>query len=260
MPSTASGQIEEVKNKKEFWEIVGLLLADGTVRINKKHRHFELIFAGKEEKLIQVFEDNMKRIFGDLHFTERVDRKQVKIVRVCNKTVVEILQSFIPDWKRKENNNIRLPSIENIPSDNLISFVRSFFSAEGSVILGCKWHKTKKLWIVNKRIQVTVKNESLKIFVKKILEKLGFRPSIWKNEVLLTKKEDILKFAKEIRFLDGVRISKKSRTWFGVEKNKILDVVANLCNEGKNSFHNFEEWKNFVNFTSSRLWVQVSTG
>jgi len=43
-------------------------------------------------------------------------------------------------------------------------------------------------------------------------------------------------------------------------KNKLLDVVADLCKNGINSFHSLKEWENFVRLTSSRLRVQVPTG
>jgi hypothetical protein len=52
MSSTASGQIEEARSREEFWEVVGLLLADGSIRVDKKHGHFEVAFAGKDETLI----------------------------------------------------------------------------------------------------------------------------------------------------------------------------------------------------------------
>jgi hypothetical protein len=140
---------------------------------------------------------------------------------------------------------------------NSRTLIRSFFSAEGSVILGCKWHTHKKLWVINKRIQATSKNDSLKNFVAEALKKLGFSPVVWKREVALTRKKYILRFAKEIRFLDGVKISQKSRIWHGIEKNKLLDVVVDLCKNGTNSFHSFKEWENFVRLTFSRLRVQV---
>ena len=242
MSSTASGQIEEVRNREEFWEVVGLLLADGTVR---KSNHFEIIFAGKEEALIERYKKCIESLFGDVHFSERIDKHQVKIVRVFQKNVVNVFLQFLPQWKRKGNTILQFPSITNLPENLLKSFLRGFFSAEGSVILGCKWHKLKKLWIINKRVQASSKNDSLKNFVAEMLRKLGFHPAVWKNEVVLTRKEDILRFSKEIRFIDGVKISRKSRRWNGVEKNVILDIVAKLCEEGKNSFRSFEEWENF---------------
>jgi len=252
MSSTASGQIEEVRNKEEFWEVVGLLLADGTVR---KRKHFEMIFAGKEEALIERFKKCIESLFGEIHFSERMGKHQIKIVRIFRKNVVNVFLQFIPQWKRKGNIPLQLPSPANVPENLLRSFLRGFFSAEGSVIFGCKWHKLKKLWVINKRVEVASKNESLKFFVAEVLRKLGFRPAVWKNEVALTRKEDILRFSREIRFIDGVKISRKSRRWSGIEKNVILDIVAKLCEEGKNSFRSFEEWENFCKtcLASSRL-------
>jgi hypothetical protein len=77
MSQTASGQIEEV-SRKEFWEIVGLLLADDSVRVNRKHRKFEVVFAGKENALTQIFQERMKNLFKNLHFTKHTDKHQVK--------------------------------------------------------------------------------------------------------------------------------------------------------------------------------------
>jgi hypothetical protein len=258
MSQTASSQIGEVS--KEFWEIAGLLLADGSIRNDHKHRKFEVVFAGKEEALIKIFKQQMEKLFGNLNFVESVDKLQVKVLRVCKKSIALSFLNFLPQWKRKGNAILKFPSIENTSTQNLQAFIRAFFSAEGSVVLGCKWNKCKKLWVINKRVQVTIKNNSLKEFITKVLRKLGFQPKLWKNEVALTKKQDIIKFSEKIRFFDGVNISKKSRRWFGIEKNKLLDLIVDLCEKKMNSFHSIKEWENFVQLTSPRLQVQVPTG
>jgi hypothetical protein len=152
----------------------------------------------------------MKNLFKNLHFTEHTDKHQVKVLRVCKRSVVTFFLHFLPQWKRKGNTPLDLPSLITLPKSHLKSFIRSFFSAEGSVILGCKWHKHKKLWVINKRIQATSKNDSLKNFVAEALKKLGFSPVVWKREVALTRKKDILRFTKEIRFFRWCKnISKK---------------------------------------------------
>jgi hypothetical protein len=258
MSQTASGQIGEVS--KEFWETVGLVLADGSIRNDQKYRKFEIVFAGKEETLIKIFKQRMENLFGNLNFVESVDKLQVKVLRVCKRSVIISFLNFLPQWKRKGNATLKFPSIENISTSNLQAFLRAFFSAEGSVVLGCKWNKCKKLWVINKRIQVTIKNNSLKEFITKVLRKLGFRPAVWKNEVVLTRKQDIIEFSKKVRFFDNVNISKKSRIWFGIEKNKLLDLIADLCEKKMNSFRSIKEWETFVQLTSPRLRVQVSTG
>ena len=258
MPSTASGQIEEARSREEFWEVVGLLLADGSIRADKKHGHFEVAFAGKDEILIQEFKECMRKLFGDIHLSEKTGKHNVKIIRIFKRNVVNFFLQFLPEWKRKGNKVLNFPPVSNLPHSCLKSFIRGFFSAEGSAVLGCKWHKLKKRWIINKRIQATLKNESLKFFVAEVLKELGFSPSVWKNEVVLTKKEDILKFSKDIRFLEGVKISRKSRVWHGVEKNKILDIIAELCKNRINSFHSLDEWAKFVDLASSKLRAQVS--
>jgi len=258
MSQTECGQIGEVS--KEFWEIVGLVLADGSIRNDQKYRKFEIVFAGKEEALTEIFKQRMKKVFGNLNFIESVDKLQVKVLRVCRRSVIVSFLNFLPEWKRKGNTTLKFPSVQNISISNLQAFLRAFFSAEGSVVLGCKWNKYKKLWVINKRIQVTIKNDSLKEFITKVLRKLGFQPAVWKNEVVLSRKQDIIQFSKKIRFFDGVNVSKKSRVWFGIEKNKLLDLIVDLCEKKISSFRSIKEWEEFVKLTSSRLRVQVSTG
>jgi len=258
MSQTECGQIGEAS--KEFWEIAGLVLADGSIRNDQKYRKFEVIFAGKEEALTEIFKQRMKKLFGKLSFIESVDKLQVRVLRVCKRSVILPFLNFLPQWKRKGNTALKFPSIENISISNLQAFLKAFFSAEGSVILGCKWNKYKKLWVINKRIQVTIKNDSLKEFITKVLIKLGFQPAVWKNEVVLTRKQDIIKFSKKVRFFDSVNISRKSKVWFGIEKNKLLDLIVDLCERKINSFRSIKEWENFVKLASSRLRVQVPTG
>jgi hypothetical protein len=43
--------------------------------------------------------------------------------------------------------------------------------------------------------------------------------------VVLERKEDLIKFQKEVRFVDGVKVTKNG-IWSGMDKNDVLDILV----------------------------------
>ena len=80
-------------------------------------------------------------------------------------------------------------------------------------------------------------------------------PKIWKKEIVLDEKNDIFRFQKEIGFVDGVKISRKSKNWIGFEKNKILELIVKTFQLRKKDLEKFQSledcWQEFSLFISS---------
>jgi len=135
------------------------------------------------------------------------------------------------------------------------------FSADGAVILGIRWHKFKKKWCFVRRVEFSSKNEYLKREIKHLLEKkFNIKANCWKRGVVIEKKDEILKFQKEIRFVPGVKISKKSKRWEGFTKNQILDLVCKILKNKKSYFSTRIEIENYLKSLLVVDRVQGSTG
>jgi len=261
---TASGQSWE----EDLAVLLGLLLSDGEVN-NKSNK---ILFSNKSEALHEVFKEKLESLFGIQKFTSWIDKKGVKITEVKNKDVREFLTKFLSDFRRKKvKGEERFPSLQTEKlrkllenKNNARKFLQAFFSGDGSVVLSVKWHKRKSSWVFSRRVQVSCKNPSLRKFVAALLKThFHMKPSVWDREIALERREDIQKFAEEINFLPSVRISRKSKNWFGIEKKALLEVLLKTFGISTRSFKKKEKEEiieSLIKLLPTAERVQVSTG
>ena len=200
--------------------------------MKKTRKSNKVIFANKSESLHSLFQDVVQKILGKtVHFYQRIDKRGVRVTEVNNKQLVEKLLIILPTWRRKPYEDgsyppVRIPTfIRKTKKCVLRKVLQVMFSCDGSVVLGVKWHKTKNTWVFTRRIQITVAHPQLRENLREILEDLGFSPKIWRREIIINKKDELLKFKREIGFIDGVKVSRKSRYWAGRNKNEVLTLL-----------------------------------
>ena len=70
---------------------------------------------------------------------------------------------------------------------------------------------------------------------------------------MLNKKSDLIKFAKEIRFVNGVKVTKNSKNWCGFEKNQILDLAIKTFELRKKDLEKFKTKEEVIDFLKSFL-------
>lgn len=104
-------------------------------------------------------------------------------------------------------------------------FLRIYASCDGGISIVPAKNKRGSKFLV-KKIFISVKHPVLSMQLTKLLKKLGFSPSQYRDQIRLTTKNDIEKFKKEIGFIKGSTISRNSQYLSGYEKNKILDLVV----------------------------------
>ncbi len=114
-----------------------------------------------------------------------------------------------------------LGSVEILPADLQREFLRAFFDDEG-----CMYYKITR----NKRQIRGYQNEVtvLKI-VSQLLANMNIKSNLrGRNEVLISGKENLMKFRDEINFSKGVRINpnRTNSLWKkNLEKRKLLDMA-----------------------------------
>ena len=207
---------------RKNWEIViGLLLTDGCVSSDRF-----IIFHNKSEVLHNLFKEKMSELFGNLHFTQRIEKNGTKRTQISRKNIVKkLLQKCeLKTFRRKRLKNgdfpsVKIPSfIKKLPISRIKKFLQVVFSADGSISLSVRWHKRNKSWEIRRRIELTCKHPHLRKEYFELLKSIGFSPRTSSDNITLEKKKDILKFAREIRFIDGVKIGKDSKNWCGYVK------------------------------------------
>lgn len=129
------------------------------------------------------------------------------------------------------------------------------FSADGSVSLWVVRNKRKSVWEIKKLVKISCKHPIIRIQLFHLLKKLGFSPTLREinDEVVLFKKQDIIKFKKEIGFVPEVKITGDSRNWEGFEKNQILDLAIKTFEFKKKDLNGFETKKDIMGFLKTNI-------
>jgi hypothetical protein len=240
-----------LKNLEDLAILVALLLTDGCVSASRL-----LIFHNKSEAMHELFRQQVVKLFGSVHFTERIESNGTKRTQVASKLIVKKLLEAckLETFRRKQFENgefpaVKLPEfIKSLSRSTVNKFLQVVFSADGSVSLGVRWHKKNKSWEIRRRVELTCKHPELRNDFFELLKFSGFSPRISGSNITLEKKNDILKFAQEIRFIEGVRIGGDSKNWKGFEKNQILDFAVRTLNFTKKDLENFNTKEKVIDF------------
>jgi len=248
-------QISSLKPDRNLGILVGLLLTDGYV--NPKEG--KIVFTNKSEELHKLFRETVSKVFGKVNFLENFNKNGVKNTTVNKKSIVKRLLEFTPTFRTRKFKNGKFPNAQiprffnSLSSDDLSKVLQAMFSADGSVILRVRWNKFKKKWEILREIRLASEHPTLKNQIKKLLKKLGFKnPRIRKDCIAICNKHDLIKFAKEIRFVDGVKVT-KNKLWSGRNKNEVLDLLVKSFNIRQVELDCFDSKEKIINFLKSLI-------
>ncbi len=242
------------KKLEDLGILVGLLLTDGCVSSGKF-----LIFHNKAEAMHELFREKVSKIFGDVHFTQRMESNGTKRTQVTSKAIVKKLIKMcgIKTFRRKQFENgkfppIRLPAFfKKLSKSTILKILRVIFSADGSISLSVRWHKRNNSWEIRRRIELTCKHPKLRSDFFELIKKAGFSPRLSGENITLERKNDILKFSKEVRFIPGVKAGGDSKHWKGFEKNQILDLAVKTFKLKKKNLKVFDKKEKIIDFLKS---------
>jgi hypothetical protein len=127
------------------------------------------------------------------------------------------------------------------------------FSADGSVCFGVKWHKSKNMWQFTRRVKFSSKHPVIKQQIAELLKRFELNPKTWEKEVVLERRNDLIKFKKEIGFIPGVKVTKNSKNWEGFEKNQILNLLIKSFKLKKKDLQQFKTKEEVINFLKRLL-------
>lgn len=242
------------ERKEELAILVGLLLTDGCVSSQRF-----VIFHNRCEAMHELFQKLITKIFGNVHFTQRIEANGTKRTQVSSKPLVEKLLSVcnLPTFRRKRLESgkfppVKLPEfIKELPDESKLKFIQAIFSADGSVSVSVRWHKRNRSWEIRRRIELTCKHPDLRRDFLELLKSVGFSPRISGDNITLEKKKDILKFAREVAFLPGVKVGRDSSIWSGFEKNQVLTLAVKTLNFTKKQLERFKTKEDVIAFLKS---------
>jgi predicted DNA-binding protein YlxM (UPF0122 family) len=216
--------------------LIGLLLADGS------EAHNGINFASCDNSLRSYVIKLVKKIYG----VEGKDDGKTR-VRWYSKEILDDLHKYLPTLIHKPSAHTHVPTsiIKSIEFSK--SFLRGFFSCDGSVVL-----TINKDGYLRREISLFCANTRLFDDICRMLRKLKIPYKSHKkyNIISICSKDGIVKFKEKIGLLP-VKINGKR--WKGFTKNELLElVVLTFSQDLKRRFKSYEKlkrwYKKFKNF------------
>ncbi len=248
MPQKEETQSNALEPNVDLGILIGLLLTDGG--ISKHQNSFQIEFTNKSQALHDIFKAELRKLFEITKFTEisHSDFKEIKRTKVRNKHAIEALFNIVPTFRTKQFTDGTFPQSKlpdfffELPNVEIYKILQAMFSADGCVSLWIVRNKRKNLWEIKKLVKISCKHPVIRQQLFQLLKKLDYSPTLRKSndEVVLFRKQDIIKFRKEIGFVNGVKVTKDSKNWEGFEKNQILDLAIKTYKLKKKDLHEFK--------------------
>lgn len=204
---------------KELVCLVSHLVFDGEIR------HEGCIYNNRNMVLLDRVEDCMKTIYS--LEPRRYTNAFTGVSRISYFNVA--LGAYI-----KKKSAELLSEIQTLPKELKREFLRSFFDDEGCI----DYRRDRHL----RRVRGYQKNVDTLFLIQKLLTDFGISADIKQpNEVVITGKENLIKFQEEINFSRGVRINgnRPNSIWKrSLEKRLILHkAIASYKPVGSNGVH-----------------------
>lgn len=228
---------ENIENRETLMaRLIGLLLTDGGLSVISKRRR--LHFTSNSEELMREFRYLTKKLFN-LSTKPRIRNGAFHIdVWISRKTRDELF-SYSPTYRKlaydKVSGNYPEAKIpEFIFNDIKLAreFLKYVFTADGSVIFNIG--KARYGFRFDRCVKLYCEHPNLRKQYFQLLKKLGYKPAIWKDSIILRKPENMIKFCNEINFVENVKISGNG-LWKGFNKSDLLKFCVESYNKIKPS-------------------------
>ena len=224
-------EINEIDEREVLMaRLIGLLLTDGSLWCNKKSKLWSISFTSNSDELVAEFENLIFELFH-LKVHKRLYKGSWEVKGGISKKVAAELTSYSPTYRTlaysKEENKYPESKIPEFIFERLElakEFLRYAFTGDGTVIFNIG--KARYGFRFDRCVKLYCEHPNLRKQYYELLEKLGYKPTMLKDAVLLRKPENIKKFEREIGFVEGVKISGNG-LWKGIPKSQLLKFAAN---------------------------------
>jgi len=176
----------KLNNSKELSYIIGTILGDGWVT---KHNYNYVIGLSVTNKVFADEFSKALRVIG-LNPNTTIERLNKKNINWKDRYVVRANSKVFFEWYKK----LGMKDIEKISKKYKPEFIRGFYDSDGSL-----QHRTINSW----RVALYNSNRELIHFVKRTLESLGFKLSLYSSQ------RDIRQREYNLTLLGGTEEAKK---------------------------------------------------
>ncbi|MBI2578330.1 MAG: LAGLIDADG family homing endonuclease [Candidatus Aenigmarchaeota archaeon] len=225
---TEINEIDERQGKMA--QLIGLLITDGSLWCNKKSGLWSISFTSNSNELVAEFERLIFEIFH-LKLRKRIYKGSWEVKSGISRKAAAELISYSPSYRTLAYNKAENKYPGTIIPEFILSnselgkqFLRYAFTGDGTVIFNIG--KARYGFRFDRCVKLYSEHPNLRKQYFGLLEKLGYKPTMLKDAVLLRKPENIKKFEREIGFVEGVKISGNG-LWKGIPKSQLLKFAAN---------------------------------
>ena len=221
-----------IEFSSELATLIALLFTDGGV---SKHRlnSWRIFFANSSPAAIRLFTGSLVSVFG-------IPKDRVKIRMMLGRYYFAVLTSketgkFLTDkfgtFRTLKFDNGSYPTA-SIPIDLLVKtgttrlFLKTAFSMDGCVKFYPVVNRAGRKWL-ERNVSLACHHPVLRKQYHRLLELVGIESvNIESDKVIkIRKRENLERFAKEVGFINGIKTTRHSKFWIGVEKNKVLRIM-----------------------------------
>lgn len=206
-------------DRRSVIKLLPFVLSDGGV-----YKGREIYFTSTDEALVEHFRAVAHEAFGYKGYVVKRSNGAY-VVRIKGRGYVECLADVVPEVVCKPRCAVKLPQELYRHADVAKWFIKVYASCDGgiSVMLG----RRGKYRFLVRRVFITAKDPDIRSQIAELWRTLGYRPHDDRDKhIYISSKEDLVKYAQEIRFLDGVKVTRNSKRFGGIEKNTLLDLVV----------------------------------
>ena len=206
-------------DRRSAIELLPFILSDGGI-----YRGKELYFTTTDIALVEHFRQAAAKTFNYRGYIVRRSNRSY-VVKIKGEKYVRCLTEVVSGILCKPRCTVTLPQDLYEDLDLARWFIKVLASCDGGVSVSLGRKGIYKFLV--RKVFITAKDVDLRAQIINILRALRFNPHDDKEKhVYISAKNDIIRYAREIRFLDGVKITRNSKRFYGLEKNHLLDMVV----------------------------------
>ena len=224
-------EIEESNENRNVLiaRLIGLLLTDGGLsRISGKR--WRIHFTSNSEHLTNEFEKLVRHLFN-LSMAKEYRKGAWRVQAWVSRKVKEELLSYSQTYRtlsiEGKETEATIPSFIFSDKELATEFLKYAFTGDGTIIFNIG--KARYGFRFDRCVKLYSEHSRLRKQYFELLKKLGYKPTMPKDAVLLRRQENIIKFTNEIGFVERVKILGKG-LWAGISKAELLRFAANSYN------------------------------
>jgi len=206
--------------------IIGHCIFDGSVILTK--RYFAIAYTNKSHQLINEFKENMLKAYNLEPTDLRKREEEISVIRYCCFAAVKDLKNLI-------KNGIPEKIIKGNKKQK-IAFLRTFWDDEGAIHFGITKDK-KDNFHISIYVEAFCEDELVRKQLIDIHESIGLPIIKYGKKIRISRKENLIKFQKEINFSPKVYISYPKSKFNKWEKRRLLDFALKFNKEDASNLY-----------------------